>query len=299
MSDLLSSAEDLTKLKLGELKKICKKYNLPVTGTKLELISRIQETKGESFTILQPGDEAKLLGDDVDEDTGSFSMTDSIALDALDKEEEQSLPLPAADPDISNSSAAEEPTVAVKTDVGAKRSASVLSSVPTDEPVAKSSKPAVEEAANEKAEETSIQTKPITEASDNERLSIRASRFGVSRPAGLGTLSDDKLTARAKRFGLPIGDDAAKLRSGGTTDDAEKLKKRAERFGIPSTASSEKTSDDERRASRMQRFGAISSVAAGADDEAKKVARAAKFGLPTSLSDEEKLSKRRARFGLA
>ncbi|KER18062.1 hypothetical protein T265_16321, partial [Opisthorchis viverrini] len=42
----VTTAEELTKLKLAELRKLCKKHDLLTTGTKLELISRLIDNQG-------------------------------------------------------------------------------------------------------------------------------------------------------------------------------------------------------------------------------------------------------------
>ncbi|KAL3311165.1 hypothetical protein Ciccas_010260, partial [Cichlidogyrus casuarinus] len=62
----MSSVEELGKLKILELKKLCKDQNLPDTGKKADLISRLL-LSGEdepANVSVAPEEEAALLGDD-------------------------------------------------------------------------------------------------------------------------------------------------------------------------------------------------------------------------------------------
>ncbi|CAH8637346.1 unnamed protein product [Schistosoma haematobium] len=269
MSESLPNVEDLHKLKLSDLKKICKENKLPSTGTKVELISRITEMHGNKFVLLQPGDEAELLGDDEDGDSNhvNISLSTTTAMDCSN-------------------------TVTANKTVGRKRPASELTpekdSMTGGEKVLKIAHTTDDSHDNAKEE--------IKNLSDSERLISRTKRF----------MSDDEKTiARAKRFGLPISNtvntvcsnDALKL------DELEKLKKRAERFGVTTSKTLEKLTDLERKAKRLEKFGKpLSSVNTQINDELAKSIRAQKFGLVlssnNSMSDAEKLSKRQARFGL-
>ncbi|CAH8655769.1 unnamed protein product [Dicrocoelium dendriticum] len=50
MADSLVNEEELSKLKLSELKKLCKRYSLPTAGAKMELVARLLENKADNPT---------------------------------------------------------------------------------------------------------------------------------------------------------------------------------------------------------------------------------------------------------
>ncbi|KAF8563844.1 hypothetical protein P879_10125 [Paragonimus westermani] len=307
MSEYITTEEELTKLKLSELKKLCKKYNLSTAGTKIDLVSRLVENKGDTFTVLQPGDEAKLLGDVADDDSTSYALTDASALDTLDVTHED---MPVS-PDVDQVVLPNQSTLA-----GSKRSSAVLEDAPTAQSATSPSKVSHTAFPTENSTSITLVTaSPRTQ--ENDRLSARAARFGLStsRPPGSGTLGDDKLAARARRFGLPVGQQGCnqraslgqplnKVSSAAASDyDPDKLKKRAERFGEITSSFIEKITEDKRKASRLDRFGSctavVSEVPNNATDESKeealKAARALKFNIQTN---EDVLLKRKARFGI-
>ncbi|XP_049611750.1 SAP domain-containing ribonucleoprotein [Syngnathus scovelli] len=111
-----------------------------------------------------------------------------------------------------------------------------------------------------------------------ERLQKRAERFNLPASA------EDKKAQRAARFGLPI---SASSSSTGTAMaknmpvNVDQLKKRAERFGMNVSSVSQKMEADEKLIKRKERFGILTggAVTGSADVEAKKVKRAARFGI--------------------
>ncbi|GAA49195.1 SAP domain-containing ribonucleoprotein [Clonorchis sinensis] len=231
-----ASLRELIRLtKLAELRKLCKKHDLLTTGTKLELISRLIDNQGENFTILQPGDEAKLLGDDVDEESIPFNITDAAALDKLDNDADLINIRTTSDPKSSQPSG--QPTV-----IGSKRTVSRLSESSAC-PVPEKSKAVESTQSNSdiSTAKTVISLAPSDQSSamsETDCLNARAIRFGLQRPAGAGAaLTDDKLAARARRFGLPVNENRSTSTTGGIravtgpSVDAELLRKRAERFG--------------------------------------------------------------------
>ncbi|KAM9830854.1 SAP domain-containing ribonucleoprotein [Syngnathus acus] len=115
-------------------------------------------------------------------------------------------------------------------------------------------------------------------AAAGERLQKRAERFNLPASA------EDKKAQRAARFGLPI---SASSSSTGTAMaknmpvNVDQLKKRAERFGMNVSSLSQKMEADEKLIKRKERFGILTggAVTGSADVEAKKVKRAARFGI--------------------
>ncbi|CAH8634615.1 unnamed protein product [Heterobilharzia americana] len=286
MSEALPNIDDLSKLKLSELKKICKENKISPSGTKTELISRITEMHGNKFVILQPGDEAELLGDNDDGDSNDVSMSHSSELNCSK----------------TTSDTLDFPIVSATKSTGLKRPASDLL---TSEDIPMKS-------------ETSIESLPIVEdkhsdckdgtlsLSDSERIILRAKRFKGENLDKVNILTDDKLIARAKRFGLPIDDVNVQYSKNGTKiDELEKLKRRAERFGQTTSKTLEKLTDLERKVKRLEKFGetdiSLLIKKTHVNDEFTKLIRAKKFNLPISennLSESDKLSKRQIRFGL-
>ncbi|CAH8866739.1 unnamed protein product [Trichobilharzia szidati] len=316
MSEVLPGIEDLTKLKLSDLKKICKENKLPSTGTKTELISRISEVQGNKFVILQPGDEAELLGDSNDGDsTDVSSITQTTTADLTSSKS------PTDDLDFSMTSPPSTTTTTATKITSKKRRASddlnpedILSVEKkiAIEPVSSATVTAT--VASIGADNPTAECKDATTAglSDAERLALRAKRFGGSTSNGTSILSDSKLIERAKRFGLPINSSGDSLE----VDELGKLKQRAERFGQTTSKTLEKLTELERKAKRLEKFGDVTTTVSKKtpiDDELAKTIRAQKFGLVSapssssaattastgsSLSEAERLAKRQMRFGL-
>ncbi|CAH8866733.1 unnamed protein product [Trichobilharzia szidati] len=244
MSEALPGIEDLTKLKLSDLKKICKENKLPSTGTKTELISRISEVQGNKFVILQPGDEAELLGDSNDGDsTDVSSITQTTTADLTSSKS------PTDDLDFAMTSPPSSTTTTTATKISSKKRRASDDLNPEDilsvekkiaiEPVSSATTATV---ASIGVDHPTAECKDTTTAglSDAERLALRAKRFGGSTSNGTSILSDSKLIERAKRFGLPINSSSI----GGDSlevDELGKLKQRAERFGQTTSKTLEKT----------------------------------------------------------
>lgn len=93
----------------------------------------------------------------------------------------------------------------------------------------------------------------LSEMSADERLALRAKKFGISAAADAAPTTE-KLQARAARFGIQSESVSS------TTTPAkslEVLKKRAERFGAVLVPELKKVEVEEKLLKRQERFGAV------------------------------------------
>ncbi|KAJ8358555.1 hypothetical protein SKAU_G00150800 [Synaphobranchus kaupii] len=110
----------------------------------------------------------------------------------------------------------------------------------------------------------------------DEKLQKRAERFSL-------VTGDNKMAARAARFGLPVVPLASAQgvsMNSKPAVDVDALKKRAQRFGMNVSSVSKKVEDEEKLKKRKERFGIVTGAAAVSPDdaEAKKRKRAERFG---------------------
>ncbi|TNN12268.1 SAP domain-containing ribonucleoprotein isoform 1 [Schistosoma japonicum] len=263
MSESLpTNIEDLHKLKLSDLKKICKENKLSSTGTKVELISRITEIHGNKFVLLQPGDEAELLGDDEDGDSNNVDISHTDTMDLVSPAKNLSRKRPASE-------------LTPEKDLMKDEKALKIAHTIEDSHVSNSKE---EMTMLSDSEHLTCRIKRFT--TDEEKSLARAKRFGLpinSHNINTATSKSDeleKLKRRAERFGQTTSKTLEMI------NDLERKAKRLEKFGTPVSSS-----------------GKIH-----LNDELAKSIRAQKFGLVLSsndsLSDAEKLSRRQARFGL-
>nr|CAD7203474.1 unnamed protein product [Timema douglasi] len=256
MADISGESEhqDITKMKVADLKRELKVRNLNTSGNKTELIERLQ---------------LAIQGVETDHDV-VLGETESVAEEILDEDDVLGDEEALEEDDIGDISKAddsiEEPTTPtlkrkLSTDSGKPQAGkkivlnrSVISTSPEKENVI--SEPAAEEAVeaeNKQEEDGKKKVVKISALTVKERLEMRAQKFGVSLSV------DAKKEARAARFGIQ----SSSISSTNGVDDEEKLKKRQQRFGLveppsktsttPSSVSTVSASDDKKKL-RAERF---------------------------------------------
>ncbi|XP_045482328.1 uncharacterized protein C31H12.03c [Harmonia axyridis] len=223
------TTNEISKLKVPELKKELKQRGLNTTGNKNELVERLQEAlkSPEMSTGSLESDilEDDLLNDDDDEHHNtSETVLDSDVEKAL---EESSLTLPSLTSESltsENSNGIEKKPKKIK----------LQRDIPLLEETVPHVKPLI------------INTPPklikLSGLSFKERLELRAKKFGVEPPGSA------KLLARAERFGA--------LENSSEPSEMEKLKKRAERFGGSVAKTMTKIEMKEKLEARKARFAA-------------------------------------------
>jgi len=207
---------------------------------------------------------------DLDLNDDLLDQDDSMTVEAI-KEAEKELNVPTAAPKINRSAVAssEGTDDSVLDDSGHNVS---LNEGKENEPI------------NGSGGVEGKKTVTSPEASVEDRLKARAERFG-------GFQSDDaKKVARAERFGL--GSSQSSKLGGAPSADLDALKKRAERFGTASSSVMKQAEMSEAIKRRQERFGIISK------DEPKAKIKVPGTVLGNSVVLDEKLAARKERFKL-
>jgi len=192
---------------VADLKKECKERGLKVSGTKAELVERIEEAIAE--------------GNDTLETTGGNIEDELLA------EVEEPEPVLAEQTEEKEEPKSEE---AVEEEEAPKEVEKEASPAAEEDEVAKKIS---------RAERFGIEAEEIVE----KKKMSRAERFGL--PAAEKAKTDEKKRARAERFGTANGTTGAtakksKLEGMDVSIDPEKVKKRMERFGAIDDADSKK-----------------------------------------------------------
>lgn len=270
----MADSEDLTKMKVADLKRELKAKGLSTTGNKQELMDRFQKAlsmpsglniDSRSNTSINQNeggedsdeeeeeedvDTSELLPDDIDEEkllnapTESITSTTSSGTATLKRKSENLV--------SSSSESISQP----------KKSLTHVN-ISFDEDKEKentdSSKNA-QQTGPESVINTDRKVIKLSGLSVQERLELRTKKFNVGLPPSA------KLEARAERFGFARG--TAKqttVQSNGLSSNDEVLKKRAERFGLAAMSTGASS--------------ASSSVPSASEIEEKKKQRAERFGL--------------------
>lgn len=301
--------EDLSSLKVADLRKELKLRSLPITGTKPELVQRLQEALNSDDSAMDDAllDEDSVLGEDDDdvsssdnENNTSHEVDSTSALLSPTKTTAVVQPAIAAKIPASpkatttvdkkrngaTKEAGEGETLVKKAKITINREPvqppAVVGKVaaPTSPKQAVAATKSVNTIVTPPGESSAVKLNPsaLTVA---DRAKLREQKFGAITPdsptkAAPATNVTGKLKQRADRFGasLSTGPTAGTGKVALTNEDEARLAKRRERFGALLNEG-KPTATSETKQKRAERFGALA-VTKGEGDEKKK-SRAERF----------------------
>lgn len=273
-----STVEDLSKMKVVDLRKELKQRGLSTTGDKAELVVRLQAAMSQaSDSNDEHGDinlDSDIDSDGVLEDEDDKSQDDILDDSAVDILSEE---LALAEPPVKSES--KPPRILKRKITAPGTSETKPDDAKTDSKTAVKEPPPNKKIVLRRTMSTSS-TNPREDKDDDtkttETTTAKSNRIKI-------TVDDDsksKLESRAKRFGLPVQmsdaerKEARKIRFGqGTTDtttnsstssappgsiseNLDKLKKRAERFGLSVSKIMTDIEKKERMEKRKAKFAA-------------------------------------------
>lgn len=236
---------DLHAMKVTELKQELKARGLTVSGTKADLITRLENYMKEHEGV-------EVVEEDVD--------------DPLDESVEEP------------QSAAEE-----KSSGGEKESAEKVAPEPVPEKAA-SPPPPIGISTTEEDDEPAAAgaVNPLKSMSETDRKAARAGRFATGAVSGTTTDELKKKAERANRFGTTAASSTA---NSSAQSQADKLAARRARFGMtsPDSIRTEPDTQNKRLKARADRFGSgaascASTISLSAPDADRAKARLARFG---------------------
>lgn len=297
--DEIIDIDDLRKLKLPELKAMCKQNGIPSTGPKEVLIKRLCVSMGMDEEDEGVDEDALLEGEDKEDD---------------EEEEEEDACISSSD----DKEESVEPTESNETTSDSVVGGGEEGSTPLESP--KKEDPAIVD--KDKENETGVSPskkiklieappadppKPVSELTDAERLKLRAEKYGVN--TSKGALSSKE--ARAARFGLAsekkASPAAAAAKVAGvaknvSAEDLEKMKQRGARFGATVSSTMSSVDNVDKILKRKERFGEVTATTTSAttSEAAAKEKRAARFGASktttstTTSTEADELKKKRA-----
>ncbi|CAL8072886.1 unnamed protein product [Orchesella dallaii] len=302
--------DDLSSLKLADLKRELRSRNLPITGTKQILADRLLVAMSAEKSANEANDDSNiddLLDEDsmLGEEDSDAEADDSVAADLTISSPTATAP-PASlsspkKPETSLKRSQPSPTkndqngTSAQDDAPPTKKKIILNRQPVPEaapqilPIATAESVAASKATTENkppstteaGEKAVIKISEATPEATTDKLKLREMKFGavadektpVVKGAATAEVSD-KLKKRAERFGVAASGVTASGKVSLTTEDEVKLAKRRERFGVPSDAKV-----DELKEKRAARFGIKETKPAESKPETdeKKKLRAARF----------------------
>jgi len=291
------SVEELSKYKLKELKDHCKSNDLPVTGTKAELVERLHSY------LLQQAEE--MLLDDDDDENDSVVPESGVALST-----QLAPPITITAKIAPSLSLSNKPVIVAASsgDAAASEAAPAKMAKITMAPaVAAAVASAAPPSSSSNGVTAAVKDAPVARdiSSVDARLA-RSERFGTTDPetakmkralrfggavasASAAPAIEDAKRKRAERFGLSVESSASSNGNKSTEGDAERIKKRAERFGVQVSASLKEQKSSEVLKARQARFG----------DQLKPIKSGAALSIPgkgASAAEDEAKKKRQERF---
>ncbi|XP_060645704.1 enolase-phosphatase E1 [Drosophila nasuta] len=289
---------DVTKMKVADLKRELKLRGLPLNGNKNELQDRLQTALLEGDISLDDSAIAEAIADGIDDDV---SLTDEDEHKLLgDEHEDLLLKSPVSTPTTTSATlpelleavqskaetdATSPPTkkIVLKRNNSQQQTTtlSTVAATPSKENAAPAAETTIpntsdtEEKATAKtprkpivisgtkdATPKAVGDKKVGELSSQERLAMRAKKFGITVAAKDATAAASKSAASTAAAASPVVNKSSsasiKANNGNKeTDEQQKeaLKRRAERFGCVVPEKSPKTTADEKLQKRKERFG--------------------------------------------
>ncbi|XP_058453972.1 SAP domain-containing ribonucleoprotein [Malaya genurostris] len=270
------SDNDISKMKVADLKKELKTRGLNTLGNKNELVERLQnalidggdplEDTANSEDLLEDDElnddileeeEEKLQDVTVEEDRMLKSPTPSEASKSESPEQQKALDQCSKDHEPEQGKKEEQSLPHKK--VALKRNISISVPTPVTTPAAVTSvagdsnesknKETVTKSSEQQSGEPEKKIIKLSQMTAQERLEMRAKKFGAQTTES----SDSKLQARAARFGL--GSAGSSTTSTNSLISLDALKRRAERFGGSVSNKVTKLELDEKLQKRQARFG--------------------------------------------